>query len=68
MDVISQKGNPFQRIWYLIKHDDLLKIQRKRHGNAPQWIHPIKGEYWSEEVGERLSVILKKYEINHIKK
>lgn len=55
------KGSAFHRSWYLIKHDELLKIQRKNHGHAAKWNHPKNGEYWQEEVGIKLAGLLSKY-------
>jgi hypothetical protein len=61
--LFPQKGEPFKRNWYLIKHDELLKIQKNRHGKAPKWNDSLKGEYWTEEVGVKLSDILEEFSI-----
>jgi hypothetical protein len=57
-------GKPLHRDWYLIEHDRLFSIQKKKHGNAPNWKHKTMGEYWSEAVGKLLAEQLSKYLIH----
>jgi hypothetical protein len=59
--VFPGKGKSLQRDWYLIEHDRLFSLQKKKHGTAPNWRHKTMGEYWSEPVGDSLAKQLSKY-------
>lgn len=62
--IFPGKGKPLHRDWYLIEHDRLLSIQKKKHGSAPNWNDKAKGEFWTEPVGKLLAEQLAKYLIH----
>jgi|GEM_PF-3976197 len=59
--VFPGNGKLGSRDWYLIPHDELFKIQKLRHGHAPKWDHPERGEYWFCPVSKELADILEEY-------
>lgn len=61
--IFPGKGKPLHRDWYLIEHDRLFTIQKRKHGSAPDWKNKTKGEFWSEPVGKSLAEELKGYRI-----
>lgn len=61
--VFPGKGGAFEREWYLVPHDTLYLILKGKHGSAPQWLHPIYGEYWHTPVSAELANQLTQYAI-----
>lgn len=64
--IFPGKGEPLKRDWYLIEHDRLLKILKRKHGGAPKWKNSKEGEYWHEQVGAKLADELKGYLLHSV--